>query len=285
MSLHPALFASPKPTHASPWLLFSWGMLLCLAAAWLPALPQAAHYHDFADARTLLRIPYAMDVLSNLPLLLAGLAIAWQLRRFARTSAQLLPLWGWLLAIAALGFALTALASSIYHWQPDDTGVFWDRLAMGVIFAAVIGLAAGQIYGALTAAAAAFLTLAAAVLALWIWRQTGNFTPWIVLQAGGMLLLLAIACVPKHSPLRQAAVPLLPLGALIAWYSLAKLAELGDHSVFAASTGLLSGHSLKHILAALAAWPLLQMLYNAQADLAEPFSVRPAGTARHSRTL
>ncbi|THJ31458.1 hypothetical protein E8K88_14970 [Lampropedia aestuarii] len=285
MSSYPAFFASPQRAHASPWLLLGWGVLLCLAAALLPALPQAAHYHDFADARTLMGIPYAMDVLSNLPLLLAGLAIAWQLRRFAHTSAQPLPMWGWLLALAALGFAVTALASSIYHWQPDDAGVFWDRLAMGVIFAAVIGLAVGQIYGALTAATAALLTLAAAVLALWIWRKTGNFTPWIVLQAGGMLLLLAIACQPRHSPLRQAAVPLLPLGALIAWYSLAKLAELGDHGVFAVTAGLLSGHSLKHILAALAAWPLLQMLYNAQADLAEPFSVRLAGPAHPCRSV
>lgn len=275
----------PQRAHASPWLLLGYAVLLCTAAALLPALPQAAHYHEFADTRTLWGMPYGMDVLSNLPLLLAGLAIAWQLRRFARTSAQPLPLWGWLMAVAALGFALTGLASAIYHWQPDDAGVFWDRLAMGVIFAAAIGLAARQIYGALTAAAAAFLTLAAAVLALWLWRQTGNFTPWVVLQAGGMLLLLAIACVPKHSAFRQAAVPLLQLGALIAWYSLAKLAELADHSVFTVSGGLLSGHSLKHILAALAAWPLLQMLYNAQADLAEPFTERLAGTARHTSTL
>lgn len=279
----PTYFACPtqRATHSWPWPLLVFVALLAACAVLLPALPQAAHYHLFADDRTLWGIPYAMDVLTNLPLLIAGLAIAWRLAVLVRSSHEPLPLWGWLMALAALGFMLTAVASSLYHWQPNDAGVTWDRLAMAVIFAAVIGLAVGQICDAPTAAGMALLTLAAGAVALWVWRFNGNFTPWIVVQGGGMLLLLAIALVPRHSPLRQA-VPLLPLGALIVWYSLAKLAEWGDHSVFAWSAGLLSGHSLKHVLAALAAWPLLQMLYNAQADLTEHYAVGRAGMARHT---
>ena len=47
------------------------------------------------------------------------------------------------------------------------------------------------------------------------------------------------------------------LGALIALYALAKALEMGDAAVFQATGEWISGHSLKHVAAALAAWPVL----------------------------
>ena len=46
----------------------------CLMAAALlgPAITQPAGYHDFADQRVLWGLPFAMDVLSNLPFAIAG---------------------------------------------------------------------------------------------------------------------------------------------------------------------------------------------------------------------
>ena len=54
----------------------------------------------------------------------------------------------------------------------------------------------------------------------------------------------------------------LPLMAVIGWYALAKLLELGDHQVFATTHGWVSGHSLKHVAAAMAAWPVLGVMHN-----------------------
>lgn len=264
-----------RPPHslAPIWLLIAYTLALGLCAVFAPALAQSTHYHAFADTRTFWGLPYAMDVLSNLPLLIAGLAMAWQLQRCGLRMALPWPIWWWLLALAVLGFVLTALASSLYHVRPDDAGVLWDRLAMSLIFAAVIGLAFGQIAHAWAAASMALVTLVAAITALLVWRANGNFSPWIVVQAGGMLLLLAAGLAHKRIP-STLHVPHLPLLALIGCYALAKLAEWGDHAIFELSSGLLSGHSLKHILAALAAWPLLQMLYNAKASA--PGSGTPA---------
>ena len=50
------------------------------------------------------------------------------------------------------------------------------------------------------------------------------------------------------------------LGALIAIYALAKLFELGDEAVFHATGGTVSGHSLKHVIAAFAVWPVWHAL-------------------------
>ncbi|HEY8907158.1 MAG TPA: hypothetical protein VIM63_14075 [Rhodoferax sp.] len=54
----------------------------------------------------------------------------------------------------------------------------------------------------------------------------------------------------------------LPLMAVVALYMLDKLLELGDHAVFAWTAGLVSGHSLKHVAAALAAWPVIVVMHN-----------------------
>ena len=48
----------------------------------------------------------------------------------------------------------------------------------------------------------------------------------------------------------------------MAVYGLAKLLELGDHDIYAWTSQAVSGHSLKHIVASLAAWPVISALHN-----------------------
>lgn len=48
----------------------------------------------------------------------------------------------------------------------------------------------------------------------------------------------------------------------MAIYAVAKAFELADHTLFEASGQLISGHSLKHMVAALAAWPVISALHD-----------------------
>jgi hypothetical protein len=68
-------------------------------------------------------------------------------------------------------------------------------------------------------------------------------------------VVLVLACVSR----RDGALPL-HLGAVIAFYALAKVFEGADHQVFEATAQAVSGHSLKHVLAAGAAWPVWSAL-------------------------
>ena len=43
---------------------------------------------------------------------------------------------------------------------------------------------------------------------------------------------------------------------------LALLLELADHAIYAWTSQLVSGHSLKHAVASLAAWPVILALHN-----------------------
>lgn len=231
-------------------------LLLAIATACLgPSVAQFDHYHAFADQRHLLGLPCALDVLSNLPFALLG---GWGLLRL-RASGSGQPT-GVQRALATLFFAglvLTALCSAWYHLRPDDAGLAIDRLGMVSAFAGLLGLAAVDRISARAGLWTAGAVLALGPVAVLVWTSSSNLMPWAVLQGGGMLLIVLLA-------LRQPAAGAwgLPLLAVIAWYVLAKALELGDHVVFDLTQGLVSGHTLKHVAAALAAWPVISLMHN-----------------------
>jgi hypothetical protein len=246
---------SPSVLSRSEQVLLA-ALLAALALACFgPGVAQHAQYHAFADQRDWRGVPCAMDVLTNLPFAIAGL---WGLVRVWQASLQRCLDTRWQLAAVFFGGLLvTAAGSGYYHWQPDNDGLAWDRLGMVVAFAGLLGMAVADrisLRGGVVTVAATLLTGPVAVL---VWYLGGNLLPWVVLQGGGMLLVLVLA-LRKPVPGSWG----LPLMAVVALYLLAKLLELGDHTVFGWTGGLVSGHSLKHVAAALAAWPVLAVMHN-----------------------
>lgn len=245
-------------------LLVALGVALLLAA-FGPFIAQVSHYHAFADQRMWWGIPCAMDVLSNAPFALAGIWGFWSLRRLqvhGQVSAQTLAqasLHKPLAALFFLGLVLTAMCSSFYHWHPDNVGLAVDRIGMTVAFAGLLGLAVADRVSARMAWLVAGTVLLLGPVALAVWTSSGNLLPWSVLQGGGIVLVLLLAA---SKPVSGAWG--IPLGWVIAAYTLAKVLELEDHLVFEWTRGFVSGHSLKHIVAALAAWPVMAAVHNVQ---------------------
>lgn len=236
-------------------------MLLATCAAlflvaWLgPVVAQPGDYHRFADQRVLWHVPMAMDVLSNLAFALAALlggTALWQARKaFGNVQS----------ALAALFFAgllLAAAGSCWYHLAPDEAGLAVDRTAMAVAFAGLLGLAAAlrisERAGACLGMAVVLLGPVAASIAF----SSSNVTPWAVLQFGGMLVVVGLAL----RPARVGALPV-PLVPVLLAYGLAKLLEMNDHSIFELTGQWISGHTLKHVVAALAAAPVIFVLRKA----------------------
>jgi hypothetical protein len=239
-------------SRAEAGLLLGVAALLALAL-FGPVLPASAHQHTLADQRALWGIPCALDVLSNLPFAIAGL---WGLVALRRVAPGMLDAPSRALTnLFFAGLVCTAAGSALYHWQPQDAGLLWDRLGMVLPFAGLLGLAGASRVSARAGAAAAGTVLLAGPLAVLWWSHSGNLLPWAVVQLGGMLVVLALACLPR----RDGALAL-HLGAVMALYALAKLFEAADHAVFEATGQAVSVHSLKHVLAAAAAWPVLAAL-------------------------
>ena len=226
--------------------------VLVVAASLAPAVAQPGNYHHFADQRALWGLPYAMDVLSNLPFAVMGVAGLWLVWRSPQAALRVEH------AMAALFFAglvITAIGSTWYHLRPDDAGLAIDRYAMATAFAGLLGAgAAGRISDRAGAALGLSLLLLAPI-AVCTWSVTGNVLPWVLVQVGGMAAVLWFALLAA----RPGALRVRWLGVLAA-YGVAKAFEVGDHVVYEFTDHVVSGHTLKHVVAACAALPVLVAL-------------------------
>ncbi len=91
------------------------------------------------------------------------------------------------------------------------------------------------------------------------WRWTvingsENVLPYAAVQYGGMAAVVLIALLFRSRYTRGRDI----VGAA-ALYGAAKVAEMLDAPIYALG-GIVSGHTLKHLLAALAVWWLLRMI-------------------------
>jgi len=238
-------------------LLVAFTVASLAAALLLPATPQPIDYHDFADQRSILGVANFLDVASNAGFLVVGLAgVVIALRRGTEFehSAERLSY-----AVFFIGVALTAAGSGYYHIAPDNERLFWDRLPMTIAFMSLI---AAQITERISVRAglallAPMLLVGAASVVYWIVTEragAGNVIPYVVLQAYAVAALLLIALTRPSRYTR---------GADIYWvfagYVAAKVLEFMDHEVLEFSS-LASGHSLKHLVAALAGLIVCRML-------------------------
>jgi len=249
--------------------LLAFFALLLAAAVFGPAVP-APDFGGapFADTQTWHGLPNAMDVLSNLPFVVIGVwGLRW-LRWFDRAhqdalEAAALPQAVPQLPVNALdcawiffaGLLLSAAGSAFYHLQPDSVRLAADRAGMAVAFAGLVGFAVCERVSSRAGWPAAWFTLGGGLLAAAVSHESGNVAPWALVQFGGMALVLVLALT---RPARGAIG--LKLGWVIFFYALAKLFELSDGAIFQATHHFVSGHSLKHVTAALAALPVLHAL-------------------------
>lgn len=245
----------------------SWQILLlagvtaiCLLAAVLaPAMAQPLGYHDFADCRAWFGMPNILNVLSNLPFLLFGAAGLWLLAQGRvkwHDPREALPY-----MVFFLGAALTCLGSMYYHWRPDNPRLVWDRLPMTLAFAGLIAsVVAERVDRQWGRRSLAPLLIAGAASVLY-WYATerlgrGNVMPYGIFQGWAILIVLLVLLLFPNRQYSHGA----GLWAPIVWYGLAKIAETFDLQIYRATGALASGHTIKHLLAALAVWSLLRLL-------------------------
>ena len=95
-------------------------------------------------------------------------------------------------------------------------------------------------------------------LSILFWLSSANVTPWLVIQFGGMAIILWVAFgKPLYSVLS------VRWGVEIAVYAVATLFEAADHQIYALTSQVSSGHSLEHFVASFAAWAVVTALSDA----------------------
>jgi len=230
---------------------------LLVAALWLHGpIAQWPDYHAFADTRMGFGIPNAANVLSNLPFLLVGAWALWRLRGAA--GAQ--PATGSWHAFAA-AVACTAAGSAAYHWAPDNATLAFDRLpiawACAGLTCAFLAERVHPAWGRPGTVAVALLLATASVAHWWLTERAGagDLRAYLVVQFLPMLLV-PLGLWLRPAPGDAAVTPASAWWGVLGCYAAAKAFELADRGVYAAG-GIVSGHTLKHLLAAAgAAWLL-----------------------------
>src|SRR5436309_3569971 len=129
------------------------GLLLGLSVAAIggmllvPPFAQPLWYHDFADQRCFCGIPHTLNVVSNLPFLLIGLAGMWYLLRPAARTRFIDPSERWLYFGFFLFISLTGIGSAYYHSDPNNDTLLWDRLPLAMAFMALFAIILGERIG------------------------------------------------------------------------------------------------------------------------------------------
>lgn len=210
---------------------------------------QNPDYHNFADRRAFFGIPNFFDAISNIPFLLVGIA---GIR--ACHGNRLMSYWpAWITFFA--GVAIVSAGSAWYHLNPNNETLVWDRLPMTIGF---MGLLVALLAEYVSAQLVRYLLVPAILMGLssviyWHWFDDLRFYVWIQFIPLLTVPILMALFRPRYSHQWLLLVAL-------ACYMLAKLSEAYDREVFVFTQSLFSGHTLKHLLAALGCFSVLMML-------------------------
>ncbi|CAH2066718.1 unnamed protein product [Thlaspi arvense] len=250
--------------------VYAWGAAIVIFLVLMivtPTIPQSQAYHDFADQRSFLGIPNALNVISNFPFLIIGLVGLvlcfypddyFRFRRviidfciyLSETNKSKLKLvksvlrgekLGW--TCFFVGVAAVSFGSSYYHLHPDDARLVWDRLPMTIAFTSIMAIFVIERIDEHKGTYSIVPLLLAGLVSILFFDDLRpyalvQFVPCIVIP------LMAILLPPMYT---HSTYWLWAAG----FYLLAKVEEAADKPIYSFTHHILSGHSIKHLCAAM----------------------------------
>ena len=225
----------------------------------LDPLAQDLEYHQFNDQRTFLGIPNFLNVITNVPFLLLGVSGLYSIFRSHRINLIDDMKVAYILFFA--GVSLVAFGSGYYHLSPDNTTLVWDRLPMTFAFMALFSIIIGEFISSRIGKLTLWPLIVFGVFSIFYWNYTesngeGDLRLYVLVQFLPLLLIPLILLLFKPSFTRPSGYWLLLFS-----YVFAKVFEYFDEAV-QNSFFILSGHSIKHLIAALGVFFLLKAYNN-----------------------
>jgi hypothetical protein len=266
--------------RARVWLVALLTVLGLAAVCVLPPLRQPQGYHQFADQAAFLGIPNCLNVISNAAFVIIGLLGLGFLARnhgangpgvFIKASER------WAYAAFFLGVILTGFGSAHYHRNPSHSTLVWDRLPMTVAFMSILAATVTERIGVNLGRRLLVPLLVAGAASVFYWQRTGNLWPYAGVQFYSVFLLIVMIGLfpPRYGRTTD-------LFLVVGIYALAKVAEALDQPILSLAK-VVSGHTLKHLIAAVAVFWLLRMLakrtperQDQSGEHQEPHALNPA---------
>jgi len=164
-----------------------------------------------------------------------------------------------------LGALLTCLGSAYYHAAPDNPRLVWDRLPMTLGFSGLVAASIAERVDLKLGLRSLWPLLLLGVVTVIYWYATersgtGNLVPYAAYQAWSILVIVLLLVAWPASRYTHGGL----LAWAAGWYGLAKVFETFDLQVFRLFGGVLSGHTIKHVLASFAVFAIVRQLHARQ---------------------
>lgn len=229
------------------YVLLTLAMASAVLLYFIKPIPQPQDYHQFADTRMYFGIPNTLNVLSNVFFLIVGALGLNECIRNRELNNRIV----WL--ITFVGITLVSLGSAFYHWAPNDESLVWDRLPMTTAFMAFLSAILGEYLGEKIGRIVLIPALLIGIASVVYWHQSNDLRIYAWVVFAPLLIIVALLVLYK-SVHRHALIWML------VFYIAAKLAEEFDKAVYSAFAMNISGHSLKHVFAAVACYWMVVMV-------------------------
>jgi hypothetical protein len=239
--------------------LFMAVTVVTMAAVFLaPPIAQPLSLHHFADDRSLWGIPNFGNVMSNVPfiligtygiLMVVGAPVSWAIRS--------------IYLVLFAGVIFTGLGSAHYHWNPNNDTLVWDRMPMTIVFMSFLSATLAELVSRPlgTRLLGPLVALGVGSVLWWHYTETlghGDLRLYFWVQFYPMLAIVLLLWW-YYTPTVKAIIPILVW--IVVWYVIAKLFEQLDFPIYRLIG--ISGHSLKHLAAAVSTWYFV-ILFRAQ---------------------
>ncbi len=225
----------------------------------LAPLAQDPEYHFFTDQRTIFGIPNFWNVISNIPFLLVG--VMGLHRIFRSQKITLIDDMKIAYALFFLGVSLVAFGSGFYHLWPSNGSLVWDRLPMTIAFMALFSIIIGEFTSTQIGKFSLWPLVAFGTFSVFYWHTTesngdGDLRLYVLVQFLPMLVIPVILFLFKSKLTNTSGY-----WYLLCAYVFAKALEYFDEFISNIFFSI-SGHSLKHVAAALGILFLLRAYNN-----------------------
>ena len=218
-------------------------------------IPQDLAYHDFSDNLGWFNIPNILNVLSNLPFLIIGLLGLHKLTKL--NSLNIINDNKFAYVGLFIGTTLVAFGSSYYHLWPNNQTLVWDRLPMTIAFMSLFSIVISEFISIKLGKILLAPLLILGLLSVSYWHITeanghGDLRFYAIVQFFPILAIPIILMTFKSSFSQVNGYWWLLLA-----YIAAKIFEHFDAAIHDILV-VISGHSIKHVAAALGIYLLLR---------------------------
>lgn len=216
-------------------------------------ISQNTNYHLFKDSRKWF-IPNFWNVVSNIPILIVGVLGLYKVS--ITDKLTIVDNFKIAYIMLFLGATLVAFGSGYYHLEPNNQSLVWDRLPMTIAFMALFSITISEFISVQIGKASLLPLILAGISSIIYWHFSegwgeGDLRYYVLVQFFPILVIPIILICFRSLYTRVHAY-----WGLLLTYIAAKLFEHFDGEVYNL-LGFISGHSIKHVLAAMGLYILL----------------------------